>query len=245
MARKPVTPVQVQQYQTLRVVKIDSSATYGAQIGVDLLMPDGTVATTAKLQSLFGNDSQTINGPTTTDDLQEGKFNFYFTDKRAQSAVGDILTNTATIHLTYDGTGNTIKADLVGFGSLTTNNLTEGGTNLYFTKPRVASALVEGTGIQLTVDIDGNTTIALAGATGGLLEDWSGSQLADWDGGNLEDWVTILPPTAWASYTLALLPDPTTSQDTVAICTDSSSGRVPVWCDGTDWLLFSDNSVVS
>ena len=239
--RSPRNPVTVCVYQTTRVIQIDADATYGAQIGVNLLLPNGKVATMADFQ----NGNGTIVGPATTDELAEGQYNFYFTDKRAQSAVGDILTDTSTVHLAYDGTGNTIKADLVGFGALTTDDLDEGTDNLYFTKPRVAGALAEGIGIDLSVDGDGNTTISLTGATGGLLTDWSGGQLEDWAGGNLEDWVAVLPPSAWSAYTLALLPDPATSQDTVAICTDSAHGRVPVWCDGTNWLLFSDNTVVT
>lgn len=116
MARNLVNPVQVTQYQSLRAIKIDAAATYGAQIGVDLLMPDGSVSTVAKLQGLFGAGTGTSGGPGTTDELDEGAFNLYFTDKRAQSAVGDILENTANVTLTYDGGGNTIKADLTATG---------------------------------------------------------------------------------------------------------------------------------
>lgn len=45
----------------------------------------------------------------TTTDLAEGT-SLYFTDERAQDAVGTILTNTATINLTYNDAGNTISA---------------------------------------------------------------------------------------------------------------------------------------
>jgi len=116
MARKPVTPVNVQIYQTLRTVLLDASATYGAQIGVDLLMPDGSVSTVAKLQALFGLGTGGSGGPSTTDELDEGQYNLYFTDKRAQSAVGDILENSVNVTLEYDGAGNTITADLTNTG---------------------------------------------------------------------------------------------------------------------------------
>lgn len=47
-----------------------------------------------------------------TDDIAEGSLNLYFTNERAQDAVGAALTDTATIDLTYDDTANTITADV-------------------------------------------------------------------------------------------------------------------------------------
>lgn len=46
----------------------------------------------------------------TTDTLPEGVTNLYFTNERAQDAVGGILTDSATIDFTYDDAGNTITA---------------------------------------------------------------------------------------------------------------------------------------
>lgn len=53
---------------------------------------------------------QRVSGLTTTN-IPEGS-NLYFTDERAQDAVGSILLNTATIDLTYDDSGADIFADL-------------------------------------------------------------------------------------------------------------------------------------
>lgn len=82
-------------------------------------------------------------GDSTTDDLAEGSTRLYFTDERAQDAVGGMLTgNTETgITVTYDD--NTAKINFAvddQFPSKTTTNLAE-GTNLYFTDARAVSAL--------------------------------------------------------------------------------------------------------
>lgn len=48
----------------------------------------------------------------TTDDLEEGVTNLYFTDERAQDSVGNILVDTPTIVFTYDDTTPGISADI-------------------------------------------------------------------------------------------------------------------------------------
>ncbi len=94
----------------LKSVTVETAATIGAQIGVNLLLPDGSVGTIAQLQKLFGStaSSSTIR---TTDDVAEGQWNLYFTNRRAQDAVGGILANSANVTLTYVG-GTSITADL-------------------------------------------------------------------------------------------------------------------------------------
>lgn len=57
-----------------------------------------------------------VNGETgivllDTTDIPEGT-NLYFTNERAQDAVGSILTNTATVNLTYNDAGDSISADV-------------------------------------------------------------------------------------------------------------------------------------
>lgn len=59
-----------------------------------------------------------VNGQTgvvvlDTDNISEGATNKYFTDERAEDAVGGILTDTSTIDLTYNDAGNTITADIL------------------------------------------------------------------------------------------------------------------------------------
>jgi hypothetical protein len=48
----------------------------------------------------------------TTDDLDEGTVNLYFTEERAQDAIGAVLVDTDTIELTYDDDVPSISADL-------------------------------------------------------------------------------------------------------------------------------------
>lgn len=70
---------------------------------------------------------------------------------------------------------------------LTTDQIPE-GLNKYFTKQRVADSLASGTGIQLEVDADGNTTISVLTETDGvLLTDGAGVQLTDGAGVELTD----------------------------------------------------------
>lgn len=54
-------------------------------------------------------------GTVSTDDLAEGT-NQFFTNERAQDAVGAALTDTASVDLTYDDVGNTISAVVIPAG---------------------------------------------------------------------------------------------------------------------------------
>lgn len=51
-------------------------------------------------------------GPRTTDDLDEGRYNFYFTPNRAIDAVGGALLDSDDIDFTYDSGAHTITAEL-------------------------------------------------------------------------------------------------------------------------------------
>ena len=71
-----------------------------------ITFPDasGTVALTSDITSAID--------AVTTSDIEEGT-NKYFTDERAQDAVGGILTDTASVDLTYDDLNNQIKAAVI------------------------------------------------------------------------------------------------------------------------------------
>lgn len=56
-----------------------------------------------------------------TDMITEGSTNLYFTDERAQDAVGNILTSSDTIELTYDDAEDEITADVVTQMSITSD----------------------------------------------------------------------------------------------------------------------------
>lgn len=82
----------------------------------------------------------------TTDDLEEGINNHYFTESRAKIAAADLLVNHSTknnITITGDETGLTITAEN-GVADSDTDDLTEGTSNLYFTDARAQDA-VDGT----------------------------------------------------------------------------------------------------
>lgn len=66
-------------------------------------------------KSLNSNEVTSVNGQTGTvvldsDDLAEGIANLYFSDERAQDAVGTVLVDTATIDFTYDDAIPSISA---------------------------------------------------------------------------------------------------------------------------------------
>jgi len=80
----------------------------------------------------------------TTDAIEEGVTNKYFTDDRAKDAAGYILENAikTNIQISYDENTNqlTVTAEN-GVADSTTDNLVEGTTNLYFTNARAVTAL--------------------------------------------------------------------------------------------------------
>lgn len=79
-----------------------------------------------------------------TDDLTEGATNLYYTDERAQDAVNSLLTGGTDISLSYDDVNDSLTIDYVGSGGSsisTTDDLTEGSTNLYYTDNRARNSL--------------------------------------------------------------------------------------------------------
>lgn len=62
-----------------------------------------------------------IIDPVNTDEVPEGTTNLYFTDERAQDAVGTILTDTNTVDFTYNDAGNQITADVKTQMSITSD----------------------------------------------------------------------------------------------------------------------------
>ncbi|HKV00991.1 MAG TPA: hypothetical protein VJQ26_02635, partial [Ktedonobacteraceae bacterium] len=103
--------VQVQKYRVSnQPVTVDTNATQGAQIGVNLWDGSGKLITQAAWNALSsGSSSATFSG--TTDDVNEGQWNLYFTNRRAQDAVGSILQSPGSVNLIYVA-GTSISADI-------------------------------------------------------------------------------------------------------------------------------------
>jgi len=102
----------------------------------------------------------------TTDDLEEGTNNHYFTDERAKDAAGYLLENStqSNISISYnEGTRQLTVTAENGVTDSTTDDLDEGSTNLYFTNERAVSAL-EGVVPNFT-EIDINSLATQVAAT--------------------------------------------------------------------------------
>lgn len=85
----------------------------------------------------------------TTDDIEEGSTNLYYTESRAKTDAAELLTGATktNITITGNGAGLTITAEN-GVADSDTDDLTEGTTNLYYTDARVDSHLTGGDGIS-------------------------------------------------------------------------------------------------
>jgi len=86
-----------------------------------------------------------------TDDLAEGSTNQYYTTARAKTDAASLLTNATLTNITITGNGSglTITAEN-GVADSTTDNLSEGSTNKYFTDERAQDAVgnAVGTGLE-------------------------------------------------------------------------------------------------
>ena len=89
-----------------------------------------------------------------TDDLSEGSSNLYFTNERAQDAVGSIMTGSGNISVNYNDAGGVITIS----ETLTTTDITE-GDNQYHTSARARAA------ISVT-DAGGDGSLAYNSGTG-------------------------------------------------------------------------------
>lgn len=79
-----------------------------------------------------------------TDELTEGSNNLYFTDERAQDAIGSAITGgtQTNITVTYDDANNVYNFVAEnGVADSTTDDLTEGSNNLYYTDARVNAVI--------------------------------------------------------------------------------------------------------
>jgi hypothetical protein len=114
-------------------------------------------------QLVPSNDSVTsVNGAIgavvlTTTNISEGS-NQYFTNERAQDAVGNILTDTASIDFTYNDGANTISADVLP-GGVDHNSLMNYVANQHVDHSTVS--ITGGAGLTGGGDITANRTISM------------------------------------------------------------------------------------
>jgi hypothetical protein len=97
------------------------------------------------VKSINSNSVVSVNGyqgivNLTTTDIPEGT-NQYFTDEKAQDAVGNILTDTNSIDFTYDDTNNIITADV----KLSDSTLTIDPTGLRINNNQIANIHISNT----------------------------------------------------------------------------------------------------
>ena len=154
--------VKVQRFRTspAQSVTIESTATIGAQVGVNLIAPDGTLV---RWDQIANDAAATPSGFNTTDDLQEGQWNLWFTSERAQDAVGSILANSANVTLTYVDNGD-------GAGSITADltTLADTGIGALRAITRDAYGRITGTRLATITGTTGRVTVANGSAAAGL-----------------------------------------------------------------------------
>lgn len=136
-----------------------SAQTYADTAEADAIATAAADATTKANTAESNANTYTDNAITAadTDDIQEGAGNLYFTDERAQDAVAAaIAAGTQTnITVTYDDNANSISFVAEnGVADSTTDDLTEGSTNLYFTDQRAVDALEAVTPTFTEVDVN-------------------------------------------------------------------------------------------
>lgn len=253
---------------TGKYATVNLDATEGATVGRDLHWPDGSTVTEAQLRNSTSSGPPS-SGASTTDEVDEGQFNFYFTTQRAQDAVGSILTDTDTIDFTYNGTTHVVKADLKDLSSTTSGSLVgisrDGKGRVSGTKP-----VVPGDGIGI-VDSGSVISISLVGLPVYLIDEASNQLVDESDDPLVDTSTTGLPtpfsnitdtpttlagygitdaqklgdPIAFPAYTLGTLPSAAANQWKAIVVTDLTGGAEPCLSDGTNWRRFSDRSIAS
>ena len=144
------------------------------------VVPVGNV--TQHQASLSITQSQ-ITDLSTTDHLTEGSSNLYFTNERVDDRVGALLQAGTNITLNYDDASNTLTINSTqvedNLSNNTTDDLSEGSTNLYYTNARAdgritnvlqdddnfASASSTNIASSESIKAYADTKLALAGGT--------------------------------------------------------------------------------
>ena len=136
-----------------------SAQTYADTAEADAIATAATDATTKANTAESNANTYTDNaiGALDTDAVPETATNQYFTAERAQDAIADaIAAGTQTnITVTYDDVANSLSFEAEnGVADSTTDDLTEGSSNLYFTDQRAVDALQAVTPVFTEVDVN-------------------------------------------------------------------------------------------
>lgn len=169
----------VDKWVTQNTSSSDSSTEAIREIALKLGSPDGSVANIpaqgvdavinggGSIQVDGTLESGVVNITLMYDTLLPGPTTYYGADsagKRGWFPVSAALADSVTIDVVTDGTTGISTFNLVGFGSLTTDDLPEGANHLYFTDERARQAVpmvynrLDAAG-DIRVDAEGNLRI--------------------------------------------------------------------------------------
>ncbi len=151
-------------------------------IGANLSM----TGTTLSASGGGGGVVDSVNGQTgivvlDTDDITEGLTNLYYTDERAQDAIGTILTDTSEIDFTYNDAAPTISAALVA-GSIDETKLdvsVNASLDLADSALQPNIAIVGATKTKVTYDADGLITAGADATTADIAPSTNRNYLTD------------------------------------------------------------------
>ena len=125
---------------------------------VDFEVTNGELAIAALSDLARSGDITTAVDALTTDAIEEGINNQYFTDARASDSAVNLLVNATqnNIDISWTNLGGLVITAENGVGDSDTDDLTEGTTNLYFTDSRATSAVSAalGNGIEYSGTFD-------------------------------------------------------------------------------------------
>ena len=153
------------------VIKLDSAELAASYSTSNL--PEGT--------NLYYTDArgaaavQTRLANTTTDSISEGSTNLYLTNERIDDRINALLIGGTNITVTYNDAANTLRIDGISgvsgydLAANDTDDLTEGGANLYFTNTRARAAISGNKGLTYNsstgvMDVDSANLVTMSRA---------------------------------------------------------------------------------
>jgi len=156
------TDTQTLENKTLGTGSVLGANLDGANTYKVVNLADPTVSQDAATKGYVDGEISTISNTVsslTTADVAEDSSYLYFTDERAVDAAAGAIVAGDNITVTYDDNAGTITiAGENGVANSTTDDLSEGASNLYFTDERaqdaIATAIAGGTQTNISVTYD-------------------------------------------------------------------------------------------